>query len=372
MKTTIRAAMVAASLIAGAITMPVAYAQVNKTVMPDKGPLSQQTMTRLLLSDVTRFGNRIVAVGDRGYIVYSDSNGESWERAETPANLPLLTSVYFPDAKTGWAVGHDSVILKSTDEGKSWKQAHSAPQEQRPLMDILFIDDKTGFAVGGYGQFLETTDGGATWKPRKLIESPKAPPPAPKKGGKAAQDLADQDAKSDDDKHLNAIVKLADGKLLVVGESGTLAKSTDSGKTWSKIASPYKGSYFGAVQAKDGSVVIYGMRGRIYRADAGLSKFDLVENKSVATLMGSTMLPDGAVALAGLAGTLMISRDNGVTFHKQDTGSTKAYSSVILGAPNAAVLVGESGVRDVVLAAAAASAPSAAPAAPAAKAGATK
>ncbi len=359
MKTTIRAALVAASLIAGAVAAPVVHAQVNKAVLPDKGPLSKQAMTRLLLSDVTRFGNRIVAVGDRGYIVYSDSNGETWERAEAPANLPLLTSVYFPDAKTGWAVGHDSVILKSTDEGKTWTQAYSAPQEQRPLMDILFLDDKAGFAVGAYGQFLETTDGGATWKVRKVIETPKAPPPA-KKTGKVAQDLAADDAKSDDDKHLNAIIRLADGKLLVVGESGTLIKSADNGKTWTKIASPYKGSYFGAIQAKDGSVVVYGMRGRIYRADAGLSKFEQVENKSVATLMGSTMLPDGAIALAGLAGTLMISRDNGATFAKQDTGTTKAFSSVVLGAPNAAVLVGESGARDVVLASA-----TAAPAAPA-------
>ena len=53
MKTTIRhAAMVAASLIAGAITMPSAYAQVNKTVMRTRGRWRKQTMTRLLLSDV--------------------------------------------------------------------------------------------------------------------------------------------------------------------------------------------------------------------------------------------------------------------------------------------------------------------------------
>ncbi|MBL8513876.1 MAG: hypothetical protein JNJ55_07770 [Betaproteobacteria bacterium] len=365
MKTTIRAVLVAASLIAGHAAVPSAHAQVNKNVLPDKGALSKQAMARLLLSDVTRFGNRIVAVGDRGYIVYSDSNGESWERAEAPANLPLLTGVYFPDPKTGWAVGHDSVILKSTDEGKSWKQVYSAAQEQRPLMDILFLDDKTGFAVGGYGQFLETTDGGATWKARKLVESPKAPPP--KKAGNAALDLGADDGKTDDDKHLNAIVKLSDGKLLVVGESGTIAKSTDSGKTWSKIASPYKGSYFGAVQAKDGSVVIYGMRGRIYRADANLGKFEQVENKSVATLMGSTVFPDGAVALAGLAGTLMVSRDNGATFTKQDTGTTKAYASMVLGAPNAAVLVGEAGARDVVVASASAAQPAATPAKDAAK-----
>ncbi|MBL8521588.1 MAG: hypothetical protein JNK75_13100 [Betaproteobacteria bacterium] len=358
MKSTIRAAIVAVACAAAWAATSV-NAQVNKKVLPDQGALSKQAMTRLLLSDAARFGNRIVAVGDRGYIVFSDSNGESWERAEAPANLPLLTSVHFPDPKTGWAVGHDSVILKSTDEGKTWKQMYSAPTEQRPLMDIVFVDDKVGYAVGAYGQFLETADGGATWKARKLIEAPKAPAAA-RKGKAAASEPAD-DGKSEDDKHLNAIIKLADGKLLIVGESGTIAKSADNGKSWSRIASPYKGSFFGAVQAKDGSVIIHGMRGRIYRADPSLASFKQVDNPSVATLMGSTVLPDGAVALTGLAGTLLISRDNGATFTKQDTRTTAAFSSVILGAPNAAVLVGEFGARDVLLAAAP-TAPASAPA----------
>ena len=67
--------------------------------------------------------------------------------------------MFFPDAKTGWAVGHDSVILKSTDEGKILNR--SIPlQGTAPLMDILFVDDKTGFAVGAYGLF---------WKPPTAV-----------------------------------------------------------------------------------------------------------------------------------------------------------------------------------------------------------
>jgi photosystem II stability/assembly factor-like uncharacterized protein len=355
---------ITATCIAGLIAVATclshgALAQINPQVMPAKGPLSNQTMRSLLLTDAARFGNRIVAVGDRGYIVYSDSNGEAWERAETPANLPLLTGVTFPDSKTGWAVGHDAVILKSTDEGRTWKQMYAAPKDQKPLMDILFLDDKHGFAVGAYGLFMETTDGGATWSSRPLIVAPKAPAkaaPAAKKGKDALIDDGG-DAKGDDDKHLNAIIKLADGKLLVVGESGTLAKSTDNGKTWSKVASPYKGSFFGAVQARDGGVVVYGMRGKVFRAGPNLDNFQLVENASVATLMGSALLPDGTLALTGLAGTLLLSGDNGMTFERVETGTTKAFAAVVLGAPSAAVLVGESGARDLLLAKAAVPAP---------------
>src|SRR6185436_12960364 len=134
----------------------------------ESGPLPKMTMERLLLTDAVRIGNRVVAVGDRGYIVYSDSNGESWSRAKAPA-APLLTAVRFADAKNGWAVGHDSVILATADGGETWTQQFSAPSEQRPLLDILFLSPTNGLAVGAYGAFYETTDGGKSWTARKVV-----------------------------------------------------------------------------------------------------------------------------------------------------------------------------------------------------------
>lgn len=354
-----------------------ARAQINPAVMPASGSLSEQTMSRLLLTDAARVGDRVVAVGDRGYIVYSDSNGESWKRANTPPGTPLLTAVFFLDAKTGWAVGHDSVILTSTDRGESWTKAFSAADEQKPLMDIVFVDANNGFAVGAYGAFYATTDGGKRWTARKLFESAVAEPPkaAAKKGkyesvggGQAAE--ADSGGKGgDDDKHINAIATLGnaavakpgDSKLFVAGEAGLLAKSDDGGQTWIKIASPYKGSFFGAIQAQDGAVLIYGLRGKIYRStDAQLANWTQIDNRSVASLMGATRLPDGALVLAGLSGTVLVSRDNGASFSPLPAGSTKALSAPLPGAPNILLLAGEAGVRGVPLAAkAAAPAPAA-------------
>ena len=351
-----------------------AHAQINPAVMPASGPLSRQTMSRLLLTDATRFGNRVVAVGDRGYIVYSDNNGESWQRAKTPPGTPLLTAVFFLDAQTGWAVGHDSTILTSTDQGASWSKAFSAADEQKPLMDITFVDSNTGFAVGAYGAFYATSDGGKTWTARKLLEGTKAAPPkaAPKAakyesvGSGKTNDVDAGGKGGDEDKHINAIIKLGENKLFVAGEAGMLARSDDGGKTWVKITSPYKGSFFGAIQAQNGAVLIYGLRGRIYRStDAALANWKQIANKTIASLMGSTRLPDGALVLAGLSGTVLISRDNGESFSLLPSGSTKALSAPLLGAPNALLLIGEAGVRDVLLTAGAI--PSVAPTPAAAK-----
>ena len=364
---------VVGSLMAVATLSIEVHAQINPAVMPSEGPLSKRTMSRLLLTDASRIGNRVVAVGDRGYIVYSDSNGESWNRAKTPPGTPLLTAVFFLDAKTGWAVGHDSMILTSNDQGESWTKAFAAADAQKPLMDVTFVNANTGFAVGAYGAFYTTTDGGKTWTSRKLLEPAKTAvmAPVPKKGkyesvGSAKAADAETGKGGDDDKHINAIVNIGDNKLFVAGEAGMLAKSDDGGKTWAKIASPYKGSFFGAIQAQNGAIVIYGLRGKIFRStDAQLANWKLVENKSVASLMGSTRLPDGAIVLAGLSGTALISRDNGESFIPLATGFTKALAAPLLGAPSALLLIGEAGVREVSLAAAtAAPIPVVAPAKP--------
>ncbi len=101
--------------------------------------------------------------------------------------------------------------------------------------------------------------------------------------------------------------------------------------------------------AADGSVVVFGLRGRIYRStDAGKS-WKLVDNASTATLMGGSRLPDGAIVIAGAAGTALASRDNGQSFVPLETGTARAFSKAILGAPNMAMLLGEGGAREVAL-----------------------
>ena len=293
----------------------------GQEVLPASGPLSATTMQRLLLADAVHLGSRIVAVGDRGYIVFSDDQGQSWKRARTPA-APLLTAVEFVDPKTGFAVGHDSVILATTDGGETWSMRFSAPTEQRPLLDVAFVSKTQGFAVGAYGAFYETNDAGKTWSARKIIE---------------------------DDKHLNAILVVGEGRLLILGEAGTLLASGDAGKTWDSVPAPYKGSFFGGLVAADGVVIVFGLRGRIFRSTDGGRSWTAVENPSAATLMGGAKLADGSLAIAGSAGTLLVSRDNGRSVSPVATGTMRAFAKALPGAHNGVLLIGETGARSLAL-----------------------
>jgi photosystem II stability/assembly factor-like uncharacterized protein len=297
----------------------VAAAALAKDFLPEAGPLPRNTTQRLLVVDAVQAGKRIVAVGDRGYIVTSDDNGATWKRAKAPA-APLLTSVRFIDDKRGWAVGHDSIILATADGGETWTKQFAAVEEQRPLLGVHFLDAKRGYAVGAYGAFYETSDGGTKWTARKVLS---------------------------DDKHLNAIVDAGKGTLVIFGEAGTLLRSTDAGATWQPVVSPYKGSFFGGVVAKDGSLVTFGLRGRIYRsADAGKT-WTQIPSGTEFTLMNGSLLADGSVVLTGAAGTVLVSRDNGQTFSAVASGRRGVIAKAIPGNAGAILLMGDSGVREL-------------------------
>jgi photosystem II stability/assembly factor-like uncharacterized protein len=114
--------------------------------------------TQSLLLDAAMAGTRMVVVGERGQILLSDDQGQNWRQARVPTRSNL-TGVFF-DAKLGWAVGHDEVILRTEDGGETWTRQHFAPEKEQPLLDIWFSDADNGFAFGAYGTILASHDGG--------------------------------------------------------------------------------------------------------------------------------------------------------------------------------------------------------------------
>ena len=222
----------------------------------------------LLLLDAAQAGQRLIAVGERGHIVVSDDQGSAWREVASPTQA-TLTAVFFYDAQTGWAVGHDSVILKTTDGGVSWRQVYSAPELKKPLLKIWFRDALNGFAIGAYGLFLQTSDGGTSWQARKIANG---------------------------DLHLNTLAARSDGKLFIAGEAGSLLHSDDAGQTWQALVSPYKGSFFGLLTLRDGGLLAYGLRGKIFRSSDAGETWQTIETGSEAALMAGYELANGDIA----------------------------------------------------------------------------
>ena len=86
-----------------------------------KSPLA----ARAPLNAVALAGIRLVAAGSRGHIVYSDDEGKSWTQADVPVSSDLL-ALHLPSARQGWAVGHEGVVLHTSDGGATGASSSTA------------------------------------------------------------------------------------------------------------------------------------------------------------------------------------------------------------------------------------------------------
>ncbi len=269
-----------------------------------------------LLLDGAVAGSRVVVVGERGHILVSTDGGSRWKQARVPTRV-LLTAVHMHDERTGWAVGHDAVILRTDDGGDTWRMVHHAPEEERPLLDVWFRDAHTGFAVGAYGYFLATGDGGRTWTSRTI--------------GK-------------DDFHLNKIAPAGMRRLFMAAEAGVVYRSDDGGESWRKLPSPYAGSWFGAL-AGDRLLLLLGLRGHLFRSEDDGESWIRVATGTTATLTDAVRLKPDGVLVTGLEGTLLISRDRGRSVSFRQLPSRQGISAAVALADESVLLIGEFGVR---------------------------
>lgn len=308
----------------GGFTVSAAHAAPVSAV--DRPAIVSAKAIRSLMSDIAYAGKRLVAVGERGHILYSDDAGKNWLQAKVPVSV-MLTGLSFPNAQEGWAVGHNGVILYSSDAGASWqlqRSDKSASDEKAgfPLMDVWFADNVTGFAVGAYGYFLKTTDGGSTWV-----------------------DISETVA-NPDGAHLNAVMGLpGTSTIMVAGERGILFRSMDHGATWSSLASPFDGSFFGITSVSPDMLLVYGLQGRIFRsADQG-NTWQQVLTGVTSGINDAVLLGSGHVIAVGNAGVILNARDSGLNFIPETRNDRQSIVAVQPLPDGGAVTVGEGGVK---------------------------
>jgi photosystem II stability/assembly factor-like uncharacterized protein len=272
---------------------------------------------------VARAGNRLVAVGQRGHVVFSRDHGAHWAQAGVPVSSDL-TSVFFVDDRHGWAVGHDGVILASGDGGLTWRvqltgrkagaivlaameqRAAAEPaskpvrklleeahrfQEQgadKPFLDVWFADTANGDIVGAYNLIFHTVDGGKNWQPWF--------------------------DRTDNPKFFNLYaIRPVCGELYIAGEGGLILKLDDTARRFRALTVPYDGSFFG-IAAAGTAVVAFGLRGTVYRSDDAGATWAKADAGLPATVVGATRMADGALLLADMGGRLAKTADGGRSF----------------------------------------------------------
>lgn len=276
---------------------------------------------RSLLLDAAAADGTLAVVGERGHILVSGDEGETWQQAEVPTRS-ALTGVYFHDRERGWAVGHDAVILRTADGGVTWERVHWAPEEESPLFDVWFPDTEKGFAIGAYGSFYVTSDGGASWASQPLGE---------------------------DDFHLHQLARSSSGRLYIAAEAGMAYRSDDGGESWAELPSPYEGSFFGVLPLDDDALLLFGLQGHLFRSEDAGETWMAVETGTTAMLTDGVRLGDGTIVVAGLGGVVLVSSDGGRTFALLQQPDRRGISTIVETQDGRLLMVGEFGVRTVSL-----------------------
>ncbi len=255
---------------------------------------------------LAQVGERIVAVGQGGIIIYSDDQAQTWLQSDVPIAV-TITAVTFADPNNGWAVGHDMTILNTTDAGKSWQLQNFDPELDTPLLDVWFKDANIGYAVGGRGNFMWTTDGGKLWNLKEVWTEDELVP----------------------DAHLFAIKQAPSGDLYMVAEVGTLFRSKDMGEIWEVLESPYRGSYFGVAFPHADRVMAYAMLGNLGVSDDQGDTWQSVDSGVNKSFLTSHVSDDGTLILAGMSGVVVVSHDGGLTFEDKSLEQRVDISSLL-------------------------------------------
>ena len=87
----------------------------------------------------------------------------------TSGTTQVLNELIFPATDTGYVVGDEGTLLRTTDGGTNWTQLNISTTKN--LNDIYFLDSQTGYVVGDSGFFASTVDGGSSWNSTYLNAS---------------------------------------------------------------------------------------------------------------------------------------------------------------------------------------------------------
>lgn len=265
--------------------------------------------------------NNAVAVGGplfEGRILRSTDGGETWLDRSTGSRF--LKDVFFVDRETGFAVGSQGIIYKTTDGGDNWDMVFLGGSGYGNFEGIYFTDQLRGIAVGGGGsvsKILRTTDGGETWT--SITGLPGA--------------------------GLYSVSFSSENNAIAAGVSGLLLTTSDKGINWINRNEPtiesLRSVFF--ISESTGKASVFSSPGLILQTYNSGQTWELLNTGINARLSAIVMTDESTVFAVGENGTIAVSKDDGVTWNIINSGTSSFLSSISFATPDIATVVGENG-----------------------------
>jgi photosystem II stability/assembly factor-like uncharacterized protein len=183
----------------------------------------------------------LLAAGSGGKILKIAAD-RSIVRTSTPVSSTLQDVAVWANGRAV-AVGNDGVVLYSTDQGATWKQARKVPRSEvaNKLNRVRVAGDGLAIAVGEMGALLISRDYGQSW----------------------------QRLREEEDVAWNDLALLGDDSLLVVGEFGRVIRGSLSQMDWQEVDAGI-GTSLMAVSFRDGlNGLAVGLEGMVLETTDG-------------------------------------------------------------------------------------------------------
>ena len=274
-----------------------------------------------LLLKATKAGRTLIAVGERGHIVRSSDSGRTWRQAARVPTQATLTDVHFISGATGWAVGHDAIILYTDDGGKTWERQFADPGAEHLLLTIHFFNENHGFAMGDGSLILETKDGGASWKRHSAWRNTY---------GDFQLSDAFQSPKAD--------------TIYVAADFGAVFRFKDTGPTFRLMQTPAQSTFRRGFMLDDGTVWLAGARDRLWRSNRNRTVWRQIKTNAGEALNAGAALTDKVLVFAGDHGTVTVSFDGGKKFVTLASPALADYVDVIWVEERTVLLLGSNGL----------------------------
>jgi len=279
------------------------------------------------LFSVAASGPRVVAVGYFGSALVSSDGGDTWDAPATGTDEPLYAVAFGPNGEV-WAAGRAGVMLHSKDGGRSWLRRPTP--FSRHVFGLFASGPDAVLAVGDFGLQLRTEDGGGRWTciPREqdviLGRLVRAGPDAVGVGefgtierlpGGRPPGVRGVLSGVPVDTYVYDAWFDADGKIgVAVGLAGTILRSSDSGATWAPVKTSFTQDLFG-VGGSGSRVVVAGEGGLLALSTDGGLTFAAAESPPLPIPLVDVDFADEQHAFAvGPRGLVLRSTDGGAHF----------------------------------------------------------
>jgi len=229
-------------------------------------------------------------------------------------------SVFFPTPTTGWIVGWNSTILKTTNSGTNWIQQNIG--SSLGLQCVFFVSSDLGWIVGQNGTILCTTNGGNNWFSQTSGTS-----------------------------SLLLLTQFLSPQLgYIVGYNGTILKTTNGGINWVQqysgttvnlLSQYFINSQTGFVSGDAGKILKTTNGGTNWNNIISGSTFNMGKIQFVNNNTGWVSGTNGQILKTTNSGDNWFAQQSGVsnwlitfTFIDQNTGWITGSSGMILKTPN--------------------------------------